>query len=80
MVGAGSRTAYLGTGTGPLHLRWSVGMAMVLLTGFGIGLATGALRLPGGWPRRAALLAGLAGPILLAAGFVTAVYWSSRSP
>jgi hypothetical protein len=80
MAGAGSGTAYLGTGTGPLHLRWSVGMVMVLLTGLGIGLATGALRLPGGWPRRAALLAGVAAPVLLAAGFVTAVYWGSRSP
>nr|MDT0658139.1 hypothetical protein [Micromonospora sp. DSM 115978] len=80
MVGAGSRTAYLGTGTGPLHLRWSLGMVMVLLTGLGIAWVTGALRLPGRWPRRAAALAGLAGPLLLTAGFVTSAYWTSRTP
>lgn len=72
MIGPESGTAYVGTSTGPLHLRWSLGFTLALLSGAAIGWATGALRLPAGWPRRVATLAGLIAPLLMAAGFLVA--------
>lgn len=70
MVGPDSDIAYAGSGTSPLHLRWSIGLALVLLCGAGIGWASGALRLPDRWSRRTAALVSVAGPLLIAAGFL----------
>lgn len=72
MVGPHGSTAYAGTGTGPLHLRWSLGLVMILLCGAGIGWASGALRLPDRRSRRGASLLSLAGPLLIAAAFLVA--------
>jgi hypothetical protein len=71
MVTADADRAYA-TGQAGLHLRWSVGLALVLACGAGIAWATGARRLDGRRARRRAVLLCFAGPVLLAAGFVTA--------
>lgn len=70
MVGSNSGIAYVGSGTSLLHLRWSLGLTLVLLCGAGVGWASGALRLPHRWSRRAAVLVSLAGPLLIAAAFL----------
>lgn len=60
------------TGPAGLHLRWSLGLLLVLACGAGIAWATGARRLDGRRSRRRAVLLSFAGPVLLAVGFVTA--------
>lgn len=70
MVGPDSSIAYADSGTSLLHLRWSLGLTLVLLSGVGVGWASGALRLPHRWSRRAAALVSFAGPLLLAAAFL----------
>jgi hypothetical protein len=60
------------TGLAGLHLRWSVGLLLVLACGAGIAWATGARRLDERRSRRRAILLSFAGPILLAVGFLTA--------
>lgn len=74
MISGDSRTAYVGTGTGPLHLRWALGLTLVLLCGVGIVWATGAGRLPGRTARRGAVLVGFAGPLAITAGFLAATF------
>ncbi|GIG85611.1 hypothetical protein [Plantactinospora endophytica] len=74
MTGAESGKAYVGVGTGLLHLRWVLGFAMLLLCCLGAGWATGALRLPDRRNRHAAALVSVAGPVLLTAGFLAAAY------
>jgi hypothetical protein len=80
MLSTNSPTAYVGSANRTLHLRWSLGLALVLLCGAGIGWATGALRLPGRWTPRAALVAGLAGPLLLSVGFLAVAFRGSGTP
>jgi hypothetical protein len=74
MIGADSRTAYVGTGTGTLHLRWGLGLTLVVLCGLGIAWATGAGRLPDRSARRGAVLVGLAGPLAITAGFLAVTF------
>ena len=71
MVSAGSRTAYAGGRTG-LVLRSGLGLGLVLLCGLGVGLVTGARRFARRRTRLGAYAAGLAGPVLLAAGILAA--------
>lgn len=71
MISASASRAYAADPAG-LHLRWTVGLALVLACGAGIAWATGARRLdPPGLRRRAVLLS-FAGPLLLTAGFLIA--------
>ena len=74
MIAADAQKAYVGAGTGLLHLRWALGLGLVLLCGVGIGWASGALRLPERRSRHRAALASLAGPLLLTAGFLAAAF------
>jgi hypothetical protein len=74
MVGSESRQAYVGTDGLGLHLRWALGLALVLLCGAGIAWATGATRLGDRLARRRAVLASLAGPLVLAIGFIAAAW------
>jgi hypothetical protein len=74
MIGAGGRTAYADEGAGTLHLRWGLGLTLVLACVAGGVWATGALRLPDGRRRRDAWLAGLAGHLLITAGFLAAAF------
>lgn len=74
IVDAESTRAYVGAGTGTLHLHWSLGLGMVLLCTAGTGWCCGALRLPERTGRRRAALVSYAGPLLLAAGFVVTAY------
>ena len=69
MVSRGSSLAYAGNNT-DLLLHWIPGVVLLLLCGFGIAWATGALRLTGRRTRRLALLGSFAGPILLFAGML----------
>lgn len=71
MVSPDSRRAYAASPAG-LHLRWSVGLALVLACGAGIAWATGARRLDHPAARRRAVLVSFAGPLLLTAGFLIA--------
>jgi hypothetical protein len=73
MVSATGRTAYAGR-LASLHLRWILGVALVLLCGLGIGWATGAGRLESRRARLIAYLLSLGGPLLLVAGAL-AVTW-----
>jgi hypothetical protein len=72
MVDADSRQAYVEVHGLGLHLRWGLGLLLVLLCGAGIAWATGATRLESRQARRRAVLASLAGPLLLALGFFVA--------
>ncbi|MFY1675112.1 hypothetical protein ACN27G_35115 [Plantactinospora sp. WMMB334] len=74
MTGAESAKAYVGVGTGQLHLRWMLGLGMVLLCAAGAGWVTGALRLPDRRTRHATILVSVAGPLLLTAGFLLAAF------
>lgn len=73
MVSAESRSAYAGDRTS-LHLRWAVGLLLVLACGFGIGLATGATRLAGRRARFGAFVASVGAPLMIAAGFLAATF------
>ena len=74
MVRQDSRQAYVGDDSLTLHLRWGLGLLLVLLCGVGIAWATGATRLETRRARRLAVLTSVAGPLLLAAGFVAATW------
>ncbi|BCB80051.1 hypothetical protein GCM10022251_07710 [Phytohabitans flavus] len=75
MVGSDSGRAYVDAASDVLlHLRWGLGMGLVLLCGIGIVWATGALRLESGRARRRATLAGLAAPLLVAVAFLAATF------
>jgi hypothetical protein len=72
MVSRTSGKAYLGDRAG-LTLRWAVPLALVLLCGLLIALATGAWRLPGR-DRATAVSISLFAPLVIAAG-ILAVAW-----
>ncbi|HET8657661.1 MAG TPA: hypothetical protein VFM55_01530 [Micromonosporaceae bacterium] len=55
-----------------LHLRWALGLLIVLCCGLGIAWTTGATRLDRG--RRAAVAASLTAPLLLPLGFLAAMW------
>ncbi len=69
MVSRDSGLAYAGNST-DLLLHWIPGVVLLVLCGFGIAWATGALRLAGGRTRALALLGSFGGPILLFAGML----------
>jgi hypothetical protein len=69
MVSRDSSLAYAGNST-DLLLHWIPGVVLLVLCGFGIAWATGALRLVGGRIRSLALLGSFGGPILLFAGML----------
>ena len=72
MVDRDSRQAYVGDDHLALHLRWTIGLTLVLLCGAGIAWASGANRLADKRARRRAVLGSLAGPLLLTVGFLAA--------
>ncbi|WP_244870693.1 hypothetical protein [Catellatospora sp. IY07-71] len=74
MVGDNSHRAYVTNGTGGLHLRWIVGLSLVLLCSVAIVFATGALRLPERRQRLAAVGLAFAGPLLITIGFLAATF------
>ncbi|GAA1639118.1 hypothetical protein ACFQY4_43150 [Catellatospora bangladeshensis] len=74
MVGENSHRAYVSNGTGGLHLRWIVGLSLVLLCSVAIVFATGALRLPERRQRLAAAGLAFAGPFLITIGFLAATF------
>ncbi|MEU3452016.1 hypothetical protein ABZ671_00025 [Micromonospora sp. NPDC006766] len=73
MTGPGARTAYADTGLGR-HLRWLLGLLLVLGCAAGIARWTGATRLPDRRHRRWAVGSALAGPLLITAGFLIAAW------
>jgi len=74
MVSPDSSHAYLGNTSPLLQLRWILGFLLVLFCGYAIAGVTGARRLETGRARRGAVLASLAGPVLLLAGFLIAAF------
>jgi hypothetical protein len=74
MVNSGSKQAYVGATGLLVHLRWVLGMALVLLCGLGIAGITSTRQLETLRARRVALLMSLAGPVLLLVGFLVAAY------
>ncbi len=74
MVDADARQAFVGASGPMLHLRWTIGVLLVLLCGLAIAGATGARRLESARARRQALLLSIAGPLALLAGFLAASY------
>jgi len=74
MVSPDSPRAYLGNTSPLLQLRWILGFLLVLFCGYAIAGVTGARRLATGRARRGAVLASLAGPVLLLAGFLIAAF------
>lgn len=70
-AGPGGCRAYAADHPG-LHLRWALGLLIVLCCGLGIAWATGATRLDRG--RRAAVAASLTAPLLLPLGFLAATW------
>jgi hypothetical protein len=65
--------AYVGDDVG-LHLRWGIGLALMLVCGVGIAWGTGALRLEERRARRSAVLASLGAPVLLMIVFLAATF------
>ncbi|MEO3742593.1 hypothetical protein [Plantactinospora sp. B5E13] len=74
IIDGGSTKAYVGSGTGLLHLHWSLGLGVVLICTAAVGWCTGALRLADRGHRHRAALVSYAGPLLLTAGFLVAAY------
>jgi hypothetical protein len=74
MVSSDSRQAYVGDTGVLVHLRWALGVVLVLICGLGIAGLTGARRLETPRARRSALLISLAGPLALLAGFLVVTY------
>jgi hypothetical protein len=74
MVDADARQAFVGESGPMLHLRWTIGVLLVLLCGLAIAGATGARRLESARARRRAVLLSIAGPLALLAGFLAASY------
>jgi hypothetical protein len=69
----GGRIAYVGSTRG-LHLRWGLGLGLVLACGVAAGWAGGAARLPSRRARLLAWLASLGAPVALALGIVAAAF------
>ncbi|MEH1016702.1 hypothetical protein V6U90_26830 [Micromonospora sp. CPCC 206060] len=74
MVSASSTTAYVDGSGAVAHLRWLLGLGLVLLCGVAAGWATGAARFTEPWARRGATWAGFCAPVLLASGFLVAAF------
>jgi hypothetical protein len=74
MVSGESRQAFVGASGWTLHLRWILGLALVLLCGLGIASATGARRLENPRARRRAVLLSTFAPVAVLAGFLVAAY------
>jgi hypothetical protein len=74
MVGADSGRAYVDAAAGVLHLRWGLGIALLLLCGLGIVWSTGALRLETPRARRQATFLSLSAPLLVAIAFLAATF------
>ncbi|MGW0431533.1 hypothetical protein ACWDV4_03125 [Micromonospora sp. NPDC003197] len=74
MVNPDAGTAYVEGDAVTRHLRWLLGLALVVLCSVGIGWSTGALRLPDPRSRRIAVLAGLTGQFLILVGFLVAAF------
>ncbi|GAB3144019.1 hypothetical protein GCM10027290_21470 [Micromonospora sonneratiae] len=72
MLDADARMAYAEGGAVLGHLRWLLGLMLVLLCAGGIVWSTGALRLPEPRARLVAVLVGLAGPLIITVGFIAA--------
>lgn len=73
MTGPDGDTAYADQGAGR-HLRWLLGLLLVLACAAGIARWTGATRLPDPRQRRWAVGAALTGPLLIIAGFLAAAW------
>lgn len=71
MTGPDRDRAYAADPTG-LHLRWSLGMLLVLASGAGIAWASGATRLTERPARWRAVGLSFAGPLVITAGFLVA--------
>jgi hypothetical protein len=69
MVSRGSSLAYAGNNT-DLLLHWIPGVVLIVLCGFGIAWATGALRLADRRTRSLALIGSFGGPILVFVGML----------
>ena len=74
MVDQQARQAYVGSTPLLLHLRWALGVLLLVLCGLGIAALTGARRLETARARRGAVLLSLAGPLALWAGFLAITY------
>ncbi|WP_232290215.1 hypothetical protein [Micromonospora sp. ATCC 39149] len=73
MTGPSGDTAYADTGAGR-HLRWLLGLLLVLACGTGIARYTGAARLADRRARRWAVTAAVAGPLMIGVGFLAAAW------
>ncbi|WP_232521344.1 hypothetical protein [Micromonospora phaseoli] len=73
VTGPDGEVAYVDHGVGA-QLRWLLGLLTVLGCGVGIARWTGATRLPEPGTRRWAVTASLAGPLLIALGFLVAAW------
>ncbi|WP_245669803.1 hypothetical protein [Micromonospora mirobrigensis] len=73
MTGAGGGTAYADTGIGR-HLRWLLGLLLVVACGAGIARWSGATRLPDPRTRRWAVVGAFGGPLLITVGFLVAAW------
>ncbi|HET6212655.1 MAG TPA: hypothetical protein VFE14_07255 [Micromonosporaceae bacterium] len=73
MVSAQSRTSYSGDRIS-LHLRWVLGLLLIIACGLGIALATGAARLDGRQARLGAFVISFTAPLLIAIGFLAASF------
>jgi hypothetical protein len=73
MTGPDDDTAYADTGAAR-HLRWLLGLALVLACGAGIARCTGATRLADRRDRRWAVTAAVAGPFVITVGFLAAAW------
>nr|WP_229402813.1 hypothetical protein [Micromonospora okii] len=73
MTGPDGDTAYADTGAAR-HLRWLLGLALVLACGAGIARYTGATRLADRRARRWAVTVAVAGPLVITAGFLAAAW------
>jgi hypothetical protein len=74
MVSGESRQAFVGASGWTLHLRWILGVLLVLLCGLGIASATGARRLENARSRRRAVLLSTFAPVVVLVGFLAAAY------
>ena len=74
MVDRQSRQAFVDAPGLLPHLRWIIGVGLVLLCGLCIAGTTGARRLESARARRWAVLLSLAGPLALLAAFLVTSY------